>query len=873
MPPKHRLAFAVPLLLCISCGSDEPDPPGADSGPALDAAPPDAAPADAAADAGDEITRCDAHDDVERGGDGLADLGAPAAGQARAGRITDAGHLLPGPKTRGKVGDFLLANDRVAFVIEDARPSDGYDPVGGEIADASLFDAEGRPEPSLWGDVLWGMGPRLLEPDSVGVLADGSDGGPAIVRVVGTFVDIPLIKDLAATLIPLYLSFDGTLDFVLAPGADTVEMRVHLWNQRARREYVDLAIFMFLMGDGVAEYLPVAGFDTDVLPARFRYIGFAGTAGVAYGFFPAEEFEYLLAVSSATILRQPPFFIDACGEVDLSLAHVTVGRSADDLEVARRAIDGEPPGLAVQGTVVDATGTPVAGARVHLTTDDGATHVTTAQAGADGAFVLHAPAGTYQLWAFGDGPGAPPVDVDVGDVDVVLPEPVVLAERGLLDVRVTDVDGAAMPGKVVLRREGLALPAPMFGEDSLPGDFVGLSFAAHGAATFALEPGRYELTVGRGFEYEAVVTTVDVVAGETTAVTQALDRVVDTTGWMSADFHVHSFWSPDSSDSLAFKVRAAAAEGLEIPVSTEHEWIGDFQPTVLDEGLEAFLHGMSGIEITTFSYGHFQAYPATPRPGEVNNGAFLWVDRTLGDIAADVRQDPADPVFQINHPRGPSFQGYFTAVGFDADTGEVADPENWTTDFDAVEVFNGSSFDENDETVRDWFRLIEMGVRPTATGNSDSHKAKSSEIGYPRTYVLLGEDDPTLVSPVAVADAVRTGHAVVSGGAFLSVTADGVQAVGETLPVEAGVPTVLHVRVQAPAWVGLSRLEVIVNGEVVETLATSDVEPVRFDADVEVTVDADGWVIFVASGDEPLGPLDAGRLPFGVTNPVYLDVP
>ena len=860
---KWSAVLACALALA-ACGSDDPEGE-TDAGVVFDAGA-DAS-VDASPDGGSFL--CDPHEDVDRGTDGLSAV----AGHARAGRISREADLLPGPKRRGQVGDFLLANDRVAFVIEDGRPSDGYDPFGGEIADASPIGADGQPVPGLWGDMLWGEGPRIIEPDSVGVVADGSDGGPAIVRVVGPFVDVPFIKDIAETLIPLYLELDGALDFVLAPGSDTLEMRVHLWNKRPRREYVDLGIFLFMMGDGLTPYVPGAGFDTDELPETFSYLAFAGPGDVAYAFFPSEGFEYLLAVSSATVLRAPPFFIDGCTSQDFDVGHVSVGRSVDDLEAARRVLAGEAPGLAIQGAVTDPDGAPVPGARVHLTVGD-ESHVTMAVADQDGLFTVHAPPGQYRLRAFGDGPGTAPLDVDVADEDVVLPEPVVLGERGVLEVHVTDMDGVAMPGKVILRREGLDLPSPMFGETPMPGDFVGLSFAAHGSATFALDPGTYEVTIGRGFEYESVVLQADVVAGETTTLTQALDRVVDSTDWMSADFHVHSFWSPDSSDSLTFKVQSAAAEGLEIPVSTEHEWIGDFQPAVIAEGLEPFVRGMSGIEITTFAFGHFNAYPATPRPEAVNNGAFEWVDRTLGEIAADVRLDPADPVLQINHPRGSAYGAYFTAVGFDPDTGSVRDAGNWTTDFDAVEVFNGSSFDENrDSTVPDWFRLIEMGVRPTATGNSDSHDSKRSEVGYPRTYVLLGEDAPELVSPAAVAEAVRSGHAVVSGGAFLSVRAGGEQAVGETVAVEAGAPTPLHITVQAPSWVGLDRLEVFVRGELAQTIGLEGLDPVRFDDDVEVTVDADAWVVFVASGDTPLGPLVRGRMPFGVTNPVYLDAP
>lgn len=863
---KYRLAFAS-LLVC-ACGSDEDGPPPDAGEPAPDAAP------DAGPDAGYEIPRCDPHDDVERGGDGATVLWGEGASVARAGRIARAEDLLPGPKQHGQVGDFLIANDRVAFVIEDGRPSDGYDPFGGEIADASVVGPDGRPEPGLWGDMLWGMGPRVVDPDTVGVIADGSDGGPAIVRVVGPFVDVPFIKDVAATFLPLYLNFDGAVDFILAPGADAIEIRVHLWNNRVKREYVDLAIFLFMMGDGVEPYVPGVGFAGGSLPESFTNLMFAGRQDVAYAFLPEAGFELLLEVSSATVLRAAPFFIDSCEQMDVPIGHVAVGRSVDDLEQARRALAGDESARAIRGTVVDPEGLPVARARVHLTSADGAAHLTTAPAAADGTFTLHAPPGSYALWAFGDGPGAGPIDVDVAGTDVELPEPVALGARGTLEVRVTDLAGELIPGKVLLQADGVSLPPAAFGETTIPEELVGLAFAAHGTATFALAAGTYEVTIGRGFEYESVVREVTVTAGETVVLTEALDRVVDTTGWMSADFHLHSFWSPDSSDSLAFKVHCAAAEGLEIPVSTEHEWIGDFQPTVVAEGLEAFLRGMSGEEITTFSYGHFQAYPATPRPELPNNGAFPWVDRTFAEVVADVRQDPADPVVQINHPRSQSFGGYFSSVGFDAETGEVDDLENWSTDFDAVEVFNDSSFEDNlDGTVRDWFRLIEMGIRPTATGNSDSHHGDSSEVGYPRTYVLLGEDEPALATPAAVADAVRTGHAVVSGGAFLSVRADGEQAVGETLTVAAGVPTNLHVTVQAPSWVALSRLRVFVSGQEVETLELAGANPVRFDEDVAVTVDEDAWVVFAASGDDPLGPLVGDERPFGVTNPVYLDVP
>ncbi len=64
-----------------------------------------------------------------------ADPFGASATEARAGRLTSE-DLPEDPEglLTWREGDWVLANDRVAVVIEDARPSDGYDPFGGKLA-------------------------------------------------------------------------------------------------------------------------------------------------------------------------------------------------------------------------------------------------------------------------------------------------------------------------------------------------------------------------------------------------------------------------------------------------------------------------------------------------------------------------------------------------------------------------------------------------------------------------------------------------------------------------------------------------------------------------------------------------------------------
>ncbi|HVJ88719.1 MAG TPA: hypothetical protein VM580_02880, partial [Labilithrix sp.] len=138
----------------------------------------------------------------ENGTDGHADpFGAKAAGQARAGKIRDASQIVQGPLARHKVrvGDFALANGRIAVYIEaEERPS-GYAPFGGEILAIEPVGDDGKPTGlSQYGETLIALSRQTVKPDKVSVIADGSDGKAAIVRVAGVLTDIPFLDTFKA---------------------------------------------------------------------------------------------------------------------------------------------------------------------------------------------------------------------------------------------------------------------------------------------------------------------------------------------------------------------------------------------------------------------------------------------------------------------------------------------------------------------------------------------------------------------------------------------------------------------------------------------------------------------------------------------------
>jgi hypothetical protein len=100
--------------------------------------------------------------------------------------------------------------------------------------------------------------------------------------------------------------------------------------------------------------------------------------------------------------------------------------------------------------------------------------------------------------------------------------------------------------------------------------------------------------------------------------------VLDTTGFISSDYHVHQVNSPDSRVALGTRAISFAAEGVENLVATDHDAITDMTPAIAARGLSAFLSSTIGEEVTTFDYGHFNSYPQGEDPTRVSNGATDW---------------------------------------------------------------------------------------------------------------------------------------------------------------------------------------------------------------------------------------------------------
>jgi hypothetical protein len=170
--------------------------------------------------------------------------------------------------------------------------------------------------------------------------------------------------------------------------------------------------------------------------------------------------------------------------------------------------------------------------------------------------------------------------------------------------------------------------------------------------------------------------------------------------------------------------------------------------------------------------------------------------------------------------------------------------------------------------MKDWYALLDAGFRDTATGNSDSHKAEYQEAGVPRNYVAMPSDDPAHFDEEAFVDAIKNHRVIVSSGPFVTIEAND-QSVGGS--IDAGRAHV-RVRVQAPPWVDVDRVDLVKRGEIVATWTSGfGKDALRLDKSIDVDVAPDDWLLAIARGSKPMTFLyRAGATPFAFTNPIFV---
>lgn len=813
---------------------------------------------------------------------------------ARAGIIRDKKEFIGGRNAEGRerVGDIKIYNGKVAYTIAGVRWTHGYLSLGGKIVAADIIRKEGEPGKSLFQEFSLAFQHRMMKPERIEIVNDGRDGKAAVVRVIGKDHELALllsyIKAFSAALASetFELGFEITNEFRLEPNSAILQIKTTIKNNAPRYRDITFSEVGFFMGDGLHNFFPGKGeVDGRDSLGLWKYHGFM-SKDVGYVVFPneGEDFQILVKFKTVLIGTQNIFTIEA-GKTRVLNWNVAVGKDLAAAQAAYRTTLKDNKVGSVKGKAMLADGGKAQpGVVLHIertNAENKVEYVGQAVSQGDGSYSIELPAGTYTLKPERAEHLGKPVTIEVKSGET-LTQDITAPDAGTLTVVATEGDSkVALPVKVsaTLQGGGVTRVPAHYGKQSYTSGAFHIFYPHTGTGSISLPPGKYKVVVSRGIFYDYKEQVVTIEANKEAKVEVTLKRMVETPKSLGGDFHVHAKGSPDSQDSNQLKLASMVAEGLELAVSTDHEFVTDYQPFIKQMKLESRIRGVIGEEVTTH-FGHFNTYPMPYKPDVANNGAFLWYPFLAPKMFEFVAKEAPESVIQVNHPRGAAAGSYFSYVGYNTDTGKADNkPKEWSWKFHAIEVINGNGFNSSlKTTLPDWYSMLNRGFTMTAMGNSDSHRSTTSECGYPRNIVQLGSNDVNAFNMNQLAKTIKSQKVVVSGGAMVrfSASADGnannAKGLGETLSLDNDTVH-LHVKVEAAPWVHLNQLQIIANGKVVETKAIpqKDGAVVRLDDTFTLKPTKDTWYIIMVTGTRSLSPVLPGSKPFAFTNPIYID--
>jgi hypothetical protein len=381
----------------------------------------------------------------------------------------------------------------------------------------------------------------------------------------------------------------------------------------------------------------------------------------------------------------------------------------------------------------------------------------------------------------------------------------------------------------------------------------GVVYSRSGTVPLKLPAGRYVIYAGRGFEYSVASRKVDLKRGARVSLQLAIRREVDTRGWAAMDTHVHTGTFAKHGDAeIAERMLTIAGEGIELPVSAEHNMFVDFDARARQAGVRERFTPVTGSEVTTPSLGHFNVFPVRPEGNPIDQRAPDWarLREAIGNAAGQ-------PVIVLNHGR--DVHGGFRPLDRARHVSTAGeDLDGHSLPANAMEVMNsGAVMTDGLALARDWMGMLNRGVMLTPVGSSDSHDVSRYIIGQGRTYVRCDDDDPGRIDLAQVVERVRRGQVAVSYGLLTEIDVAG-KGPGELLDLKERLD--VRVRVKGPDWTRARHVALYANGVKVreEEIETGTKAGVKWERTWQLNKPAhDLHLVAIASGpgvDAPYWP-------------------
>lgn len=469
-------------------------------------------------------------------------------------------------------------------------------------------------------------------------------------------------------------------------------------------------------------------------------------------------------------------------------------------------------------------------------------------------------------------------DIKVGDIRIYDAQVDVVLSDAHVDVEIVDGDsGEHLPSRITITNGMGILQTVSVDSVARFAARPGYVYTSTGNLRLGLPAGTYTLYATRGFEYGVDSVRVTLKPGDETGHTLRIKREVSTQGWVSSDTHIHTFtWSRHGDASSADRVLTIAGEGIELPITTDHNLHVDLKPPAIEANVDRYFTLVTGNEVTT-RVGHFNVFPIK-RKTVIDHNAPNW-----NALAKNMRVSHPDVII-LNHARDIHL-GFrpFDPSRHLASAGLRLD--GWTFPANAMEIMNsGSQQTDQLQLTRDWFGMLNGGHIITAVGSSDSHDVSRFIVGQARTYIRSNDDDP---GNIDVSEAVKNfvdGNAMVSFGLLTEIEVNDAYGPGELAPGSDQFK--VSVKVSGPAWARATKVILYANGKAIGEKSIDDrsVGGLKWSGDWNITMPTqDIFLVAVAEGPgiylpfwpiaKPFQPVSPEWNPsiYGISGAVWLD--
>lgn len=358
-----------------------------------------------------------------------------------------------------------------------------------------------------------------------------------------------------------------------------------------------------------------------------------------------------------------------------------------------------------------------------------------------------------------------------------------------------------------------------------------------GETTVDLPLGKVYLEISKGLEIKPVRKVLAVTPG-TREISLEIEKVLPwrERGWVSADTHVH-FLSLDSA------LLEGSGEGVNIVNLLASQWgelmtnVGDFDGKTTHGSIEAGGDGEYLVRVGTENRQHILGHISL-----IGYEGRIIAPMTTGGPDESALGDPVECLLTEWARQCRAQNGVVVIPHFPNPRAEHA-AALVSGDADAVEMtaWNNLYAGINPYSLADWYRYLSCGYKIAAVGGTDKMTAMTA-VGAVRTYAQIAGGQPFTFE--AWKEAVRAGRTFVTYGPLLEWNVAG-KLPGSRIEMRSGGGTVDVTWNLASVTVPMSRLELIVNGEIHESQA---LKPWEDAGHWSVKIDRSSWIALLVRG-------------------------